>query len=375
MQTPRGFEIDNATARAPAADEGRRLDVGQHHRKHHQEFEDGRLCLRGKLVPNLYLLGAGKCGTAGFSWELREQGVLSVAELTLPAHPTYGNDKEWHWFDHHWSSHPEWDLDEVSKEWYNSLPPCSHEVDPGNKRVVVADFTPTNIRLVPIPNGFTEGAAFEHYDLNKLNLPATLQYLYRGFGHAVNFINLMREPVSQMQSRWYFKSRPKKQKGLKKNGKPRTTWKGSRMGTFEGDITLAMDEFDSGRIHILVWSILYGRHLEAWMSHFPANQFMPIPFRYAAYMKRPQVCDMISKRTGKALQCAAAEYSAKASAHQSEQQGLPPDVHRRVDETLKSEFDLLVRTLYRANQQGAGLVGLTSLASLEDVKQWLITGW
>mmetsp|Transcript_28734 Transcript_28734/g.66704 ORF Transcript_28734/g.66704 Transcript_28734/m.66704 type:complete len:447 (+) Transcript_28734:59-1399(+) len=336
---------------------------------------DGRLCIRGKAVPTLYVLGEAKSGTCtSYSILHYTGGIDSVGERVPNAEKK--SYKEYNWFFRHWHKvDPKWDVDEVAESWYADMPDCNvphSDAIPARKRFVLGDFTPIYARMTPFPSGYTKGRYFEHLDVNKMDLPRTFRHIYGPFAHHLNFVYLVREPVSQMKSVWYFKTRTD---WPGKRTKKDKVWIGAKMGSFPADVTLALDEYAEGRITVLFWAILYGRHLQSWMSHFAASQFMPIPFRYLAYMKRAEVCSMIGKQIGAAITCADGEESQRSVKNNQEHEDLSEDLHARVDAALAPELQLFIDLLHNANQHGAALVGLTPEATKEDVKQWLLVGW
>jgi len=317
------------------------------------------MCIKGKLVPNLYMLGTEKCGTSTLANLLLSLGIESPGSLTG------GKEKEWHFFDKHWRAHREWIIEDVARGWYDALPSCSYTRKGEHpRRFVVGDFTPMNIVYVRYQPEFIIDMGREW----NVNLPATLQYLYGShLSSSLTFVNLMREPASQMQSLWYFKGRPEREK---------KEFAGFQRGSFPADIEWALDEFEAGRMSTMLKPIFYGRQLQAWMSYYHPRQFMPIPYRYAAYLKTELVCAEILKRVSMPeVQCKTGHFAQKAQQHQEEQQGLPPSLHKRVDEILATEFHFLVKLLHAANQEGSTLVSLNRSASEGEVREWLVTGW
>merc|ERR1740130_2407917 len=79
--------------------------------------EQADLCIEGKAVPKLYVLGAQKTSTSSFANDLACAGIAPVPS-------TSGNPKEFGFF----SGRLKWSGAEKEKdEWLNQLPYCSHE--------------------------------------------------------------------------------------------------------------------------------------------------------------------------------------------------------------------------------------------------------
>eukprot|EP00971_Amphidinium_carterae_P268139 5319728-Amphidinium_carterae.1 len=222
-----------------------------------------RLCRKNKLLPNFYLLGSPKCGTSTLARELADAGAASVATLVVGAQSW----KEWHFFDEYWIQHKTWDIEAVASKWYDALPKCEQVP---KKLKVVADMTPAYLRSVPLGAGLRPNPKF-HRGFSEINLPKTLKYAYGELSGDVLFVAMLREPVSQMQSMWYFMRKLAKEKGRKSS-----IW--NINPTFTEDLRLSLSELTRGRVTQLMWPALYSRHLKGYLSEFHASQLVPIPY-------------------------------------------------------------------------------------------------
>mmetsp|Transcript_58892 Transcript_58892/g.140527 ORF Transcript_58892/g.140527 Transcript_58892/m.140527 type:complete len:388 (+) Transcript_58892:105-1268(+) len=331
----------------------------------------GKLCQRGKLLPELYLLGAQKCATTEFSVDLMSSGILSAAAQRTHT----GLQKEWHFFEYWLGDHNHtWDSQTVERDWYNSLPDCGAYPSSVENRTILADMTPSNMRLVPLGDDMERSNpdAFGHTDVTEINLPVTLKAFYGALSSKVVFMSLLREPMSRMQSAWYHSQDWKAKTGR--------TLPGARGQSFHEDLQMSLQEAEHDRLTMLLWGSLYGRQLQRYLSEFAASQFILIPYRYYTHLAQQEVCAVVAKRLGHSLRCKPIKeggWVPNSHKHPSLVDDVSAQLNERFERFIAHENELLQKVLLQANTEGATLPAFhpSGPATLEAVKDWLIAGW
>jgi len=134
---------------------------------------DENLCLEGKIVPELFLLGAQKAGTSSLAVQLVTiPGIIGRRlESEAPAHDR-GVWKEAHFFDKHESSA------ETLESWLGGYPSCTNET-----RIVAMDATPNYL--------------FSEF------VPERIKQRYGVHSDRLKFAVILREPLARAQSAFY----------------------------------------------------------------------------------------------------------------------------------------------------------------------------
>lgn len=332
---------------------------------------DGRLCHRGKLLPELYVLGAQKGGTTEFAVDLLDSGVFSAASQRVHT----GLEKEWHFFEYWMVAHyQDWQEHDAMEDWYDSLPACDDSRFPRHERVILADMTPSNLRLVPLGKSMKRGgpSAFGHTDVAAVNLPVTLNRFYGALSNRVTFVVLMREPLSRMQSAWYHSQAWKAKHGR--------TMPGAHGASFQQDLLASVEGAEKHRLSMLLWGSLYGRQLEGYLSEFPASQFVLIPYKYYTELAEEEVCAAVTSHIKYHISCKhikEGSWVPNSHAHPSLREDVSPELQQRFNDFIAPENALLEKVLLQAFIDGATLPAFhpDGTAELPALKAWLEKGW
>jgi len=209
------------------------------------------LCMDGKLVPSLYLLGAQKCATSSFAAEL-----LQSPNLVGPHHPSWTTEqsstwmgKELHYFDNTYRYSAK-----GRSFWLAHWPQCPA----ASQHFVAADFTPSYL------------SAWE--------APSRLKETYGGHANRLTFLVILREPLARMQSSFY-------------HGKS-DGWVAPQFATFEEYVQHSLQKYRSGnyrhfhngssdmRNDAVPFTLsLYYEHLAHWLWYFHPAQFVIAPMK------------------------------------------------------------------------------------------------
>lgn len=342
------------------------------------------LCVDGRLLPELYLLGAQKCATSTFAEDMVNLGINSA-----------GTWKEFHFFDKFWNgSNPstEEDLEEQRKSWKEMLPMCNANGHGG--RQVLADYTPSNLRLVPLPTGtkptgthwglwfldHNETEEVEAASRSPMNLPFTLRNVYgEEASKRLTLVVLLRDPLARMQSAWY--------SAAERTEDDHTIWQQcydckarSFKEAFERSVKKAGKNppvYDDW-----LWAAMYARHIDAWLAHFMPNQLYVVPYKQFVNKgsSRVKVCWDIMRRLDYPANCTNLQTEATVSnAHQHpplEDEDIPQDILDRFNAIFKVENEQLVTLLTEAWARGTTLANFDGAeGSREEVKAWLEESW
>lgn len=339
------------------------------------------LCAEGRQLPELYLLGAQKCATTTFAEDMVSLGIDNA-----------GTWKEFHFFDKFWngpnpSSDAEFELQR--KAWLEMLPECETKT-----RRVLADYTPSNLRLVPLPSGTRPtgtqwGLWFldhnstdevENAARNPLNLPFALRSVYGEEGSKrLTLVVLLRDPLARMQSAWYAAS--------ERTEDDHTKWQQchdckAHSFTEALDRTVKRAERMPPVYDDWLWTSMYARHLDAWLAHFGPEQLYVVPYKLFVEggASRTRVCWDIMRRLDYPANCTKLQTSDSVSnAHPHppiEDEKIPRDTLQRFKHIMKAENDLLITLLTEAWSHGSVLAHFNGVSgSPEEVKAWLEDGW
>lgn len=336
--------------------------------------DDGRanLCVDGRSVPQLYVLGEPKAGTTSLSWDLMGAGVEALGvSLRKPGQekPTDYCYKEMHFFD----GKLNWDrvhaegptgFDRERQSWLNLWQPCQ-----STERRVIADFTPSNMPIVkrPWPSLYKGARAWEKPDMD---LPSLLPRFYGQQAGKVVFVILLREPLSLFQSLWYCCM------GGVKNTERFQMALDSRLKSVSGDI---------GKSEAWLWRLLIARHLEGWLNNFEASQFVVVPYRQYTEGNKDAVCQSISAKLSFNIDCnshgkpASHRFNkpgAEGEEHPPIEHDTTPELRERFHNLMAAENARLALDLANAQSKGMVLAGYNGThGSKDEVYQWLKDNW
>lgn len=321
----------------------------------------GSLCIQGKLVPRLYVLGAQKCATTSLSFDLVEAGIHSAA----------GNNKEWHML----QKGPD------RSTWLAQLPDCP------NNASVLADFSPSNLVQTNLPDdvhvsrgwpwGGLDGVDHSRDLMNfpHENVPEMIRSFYGDDGiQDLVFVIMLREPLARMQSAWYGLRSPQLNAGRK---------------SFAKDLEVTLDFLSiSTPPNYLewMWRSAYYDQIMAYLKVFKPSQFVVVPIRqYSEHSD--DVVDTILHRLGTIRQEADANSNRTWVAPGGEKNmGKHPELYKDLDEGQRAAFDKvmedknnrLATLLAKMRNEGALLHGLTKAkgqTNAHDIHDWLVKNW
>jgi hypothetical protein len=302
------------------------------------------LCARGKLIPELYLLGAQKSGTTTLAADLVNTGVRSAA----------AHGKEFHFFDN-WLTK---DVQKAKTNWLGRLPRCPRKDGTTRPhRMIMADFTARNLKMVSSPMA---GAP-------KMDLPSMLHSFYGpAMSQQLTFLVMLREPVSRMHSAWY-DSKTK-----------RICWPGACGASFQEDLFAATKEARQTppKYNDWWWRSLYALQLKEYFSRFLRYQFIVIPYKLYVNRKSSAICDMLSAHLAFPVKCPPTKVHLNAHDHQDLAQDVPDTLLHDCYDLMAAENRRLAEELAVGQPSGAILADFSGNSSSESqILSWLQAGW
>eukprot|EP00418_Pyrodinium_bahamense_P065597 CAMPEP_0179080550 /NCGR_PEP_ID=MMETSP0796-20121207/36209_1 /TAXON_ID=73915 /ORGANISM="Pyrodinium bahamense, Strain pbaha01" /LENGTH=353 /DNA_ID=CAMNT_0020777907 /DNA_START=93 /DNA_END=1154 /DNA_ORIENTATION=+ len=299
------------------------------------------MCIDGRLLPELYVLGSPKCATTSLSTDLRRAGVPSDVEP----------EKESNFFNC-LAEEVDDRLQHISavnySNWLAEHPTC-RDSDP---RRVLADYTPNNLRMVPeVPK--------DDFNMGGNDLPRILHSTYGKKLERLTMVVMLREPLHRMQSAFYYN--------------------GGRPGYFEWSVVSSLDSTEEGRpVPLSFMDVFYARLLEGWLRYFQARQFYIIPFReyVAREGGKDAVFEDLSERISFPLVPPGTVTHALRNTHPTVEQDVSASVTARFNRFIDGQNARLVSLLANMSSQGAGLAGYHGAKGSErSISEWLRNGW
>mmetsp|Transcript_13444 Transcript_13444/g.31610 ORF Transcript_13444/g.31610 Transcript_13444/m.31610 type:complete len:459 (-) Transcript_13444:25-1401(-) len=336
----------------------------------------GRLCGRGKLLPNLYLLGAQKAASTELWVALARSGVIAASNV---ASVWSGLGKE-HMFWGHLSSEMtqqgahndgSWNK-KIERKWYGAWPPCGAQRLRGVRNmsfITMLDASPNNLWMTELGEDLTwcrkRWSKMRH---DTILLPPQLASLYGPVKTGVTFIVSLREPLSRMQAGFY------QQRAFMGD----IFTPANITATFAPELKIALDLYDQGEVTFFLWGSLYGRQLEFWFQHFAAEQFVIFPWLYFLKKAQSAVSGALWHAIHRRVDCQSHAH-ANGRKHMRLDVEVPPNSSLRVRaEALFAKENLrLFGTLREAYLAGACMPAsnFTSGGTEEEIEHWLSAGW
>jgi len=319
------------------------------------------LCAEGRLLPELYVLGAKKSATTSLAHDLVGAGVRCMRARY--------NDKEFHFFDGRMNltAQTQIDLKAQRRAWMEQLPACPAEYG-GSQRRLLADFTPNNLPLVPLPGKVALFAKPSTGDL-----PTVLRSFYgEDAARRLSLVVLIREPLARMQSGWYHQAAM-----MRKHKRNQTIV----CSTFNCALRIVINQArKTPPVYSLsLWSSMYAAQLKTWLSAFSPKQLYVIPFQEYTHGNKDTICRDLSRRMNFAITCdsqGASVMHAWHHPHPPPEEDVDPQLRKDFSVLMHHEEKELVEVLTRAHQQGAGLANYDGeTSSQEQVRAWLHAGW
>mmetsp|Transcript_31439 Transcript_31439/g.71790 ORF Transcript_31439/g.71790 Transcript_31439/m.71790 type:complete len:377 (-) Transcript_31439:39-1169(-) len=345
-------------------------------------FKHGNICIDGKLLPELYLLGAPRAGTTTLSYDLMKAGVHVATDKseddmqkTLESTESFAQSgKEWHFLDR-WVlwGHGE-NQDGERAAWLKMLPDCPADQNGPRTapRKVLADFTPSYFRMVPLPNGArpaadrlgrknVEARGFKAGSEHLLAVPETLQKFYGPERSAkITFVTLLRQPLERMQSNWYI------DKHLPAPAKFEDAVKAS----------LAELKLNPPQYNEWIWSSMYSYGFDHWLKLYDAKQFVVILSKNYRQDRR-HVCRLLQSRMEADLGCLhLADSHLNPQKHPSLKEDLSEGSRQAIAEVFTAERKRLASILAHAHLDGTTLHNYEGgRGDATGVEAWLEAGW
>ena len=335
------------------------------------------LCSEGKLLPEAYLLGAPRSASSTFSYDLVRAGVkvasgvnASIVDEALASGRWAGSGaKEWHFFEHWAAGEIEGQGATEKEAWTRHLPAC-----PQQGKQVLADFTPSHLRLAPLPPGtlavadrlgssLVRARGFKEGGRELLDVASKLQQFYgTQSSKAITFLILLRNPMQQLQSYWHI--RPQL----------------PAPATFEDGVQmiLANQKAKPQKIDDWFWASLYSWGVRHWLEEFDAQQFV-ISLTGNYLSNRRPTCKALAERWGaQAEMNCDFDVSVKLnpSSHPPLESELSADLYNELQSIYDADRQKLVDILASAQMKGATLMQYTGqIGNATAIDAWLQSGW
>mmetsp|Transcript_95023 Transcript_95023/g.297170 ORF Transcript_95023/g.297170 Transcript_95023/m.297170 type:complete len:415 (-) Transcript_95023:292-1536(-) len=343
----------------------------------------GNLCIEGKQVPELYLLGEPKAASTSVAQAFEDVGAVAAVQSDYAERPWWHQlppnrrlsprghlvaDKERHFFDDWLELYKPTDP-RLLPDFLSQLPACAED------RKVAADCTPSNLHMTPMPFGAkSTGFAYGDLcgpDLPYTNLPWMLHRLYGRSSSRLAFVINLREPLHRMQSAWYhamqisFLSVCRDCKAL----------------SFVEALTATLDRFEQTprKYDDWLWHSMPSLQLPWWHSEFDARQLFVLgTHEYGRSGFRP-LCEALEPFLGVDWDCEATRENTHANTHSHpplSEEPISAALERQFNRTFEPDTHRLVKELASLQSQGATLIGYQGAAgSVRDVEAWLRQAW
>lgn len=296
------------------------------------------ICIDGKHVPDLYVLGAPKCATTALAYEMISAGTRCA-----------GGIKEFHFFKtttlHQYYKRP----DKLQGEWLDEMPMCPSE------RALMGDYSPESLSL-------TDGPGHEMYfERAKREMPVALAGLYGDSAPRLNFVVMVREPVSRAQSAFHYT--------------------GGVQASFRAEVEMYLAKFKPGDIennYNPIWGSSYGFQLERWLEAFDHSQFYVIPFRAFAQGNARRVCLDLTARIHYNIVCGDSRTPQvrNRGKHNSLEVELGTDLMRQFRGLMEDDRQRLLHQLTLGSRRGMGLALYDGAAANRTaIREWLDQWW
>lgn len=297
------------------------------------------LCMHGKQIPDLYILGAAKCATTSLAYELISAGTMCA-----------GGIKEYHFFKKQTLVRFPEDPEGVRDEWLEGMPRCL-----SGRRSLLGDFSPESLSLTDSPG----------HAANKtmgVEMPVALRSMYGRFADAVTFVVMLREPLSRIYSFGKYNMH------------------GSQQGfeTWLRDQTRKFSPEDLINSHNPVWGSSYGFQMSRWLNVFNYSQFYMIPFKAFGQGDATRICRDLVQRLHYQIDCGSGGSPARknVAVHPFSPESAPQELRRHLKWLMRKDTHMLLTHLRTGSQRGMGLALYDGpLGDRKAIRAWLQTWW
>mmetsp|Transcript_83052 Transcript_83052/g.251786 ORF Transcript_83052/g.251786 Transcript_83052/m.251786 type:complete len:376 (-) Transcript_83052:91-1218(-) len=312
--------------------------------------DGGSACRDGRLIPEFYLIGCKNTGSTSLSVDLRARGVLAAPR---------DKHKEWQFFRRK-AAVP---VARQERKWLESMPRC-----PSN-RTVMADFSMTNYFTVPFPDDLRMAPGLFDPTHEAWNTPTLIRQFSGDAAKKLHFMILPREPLDRVQSDYY--------QSIPVGSCSSCTVHDNFADSFGFNAQLLQQS--PPQVSIWFWRSMYARHLEEWLKHFDAAQFIFTPFRQYISVDPPAFsASLLSRLRIEAEPWLEASHENAHTDKQPLDVELPPGSASRQAflSFFAAENERLVKLLARAHLAGAWLPGYSGVPGDEShVRAWLESSW
>jgi len=329
------------------------LKAAQPPHVHHQTNRDN-LCKQGKLLPELYLLGAKNTATSSLAQDLQDRGILAA--------PDGQHGKEWlllKSLQNEAGGIQNLSPSVVESEFYEALLPCP----PDDVHTTVADFSVMNAPFVELPPRFQHSGKWENMTFNT---PLLVSQLYGNLSSQLKFTLTVREPLSRTQSEYY-------------HTLPLENCPGCMLGSsFNESIGINVEiASNSTPTAVTDWLMksLYAVELEEWLKYFDAQQFLIIPYRQ--YTDNTlETSALLSEFFNYPMDAWAEASHGNSHEHPPLEDDISAERSAAFQELFADENQRFVEVLAEAQVNGLRLANYKgSEGSKEEISQWLQDSW
>eukprot|EP00927_Polykrikos_kofoidii_P006894 TRINITY_DN12808_c0_g2_i2.p1 TRINITY_DN12808_c0_g2~~TRINITY_DN12808_c0_g2_i2.p1 ORF type:complete len:438 (+),score=48.16 TRINITY_DN12808_c0_g2_i2:271-1584(+) len=365
-------------------------------RQHAHKSTNPNSCEGGKMLPQLYVLGAAKSATTSLAANLMAAGVESVGPDCRGWCDANGKvytnvEKEFHFFDAKmdWFWHGARGESLHKELWKGMMPDCPRVEHGRSLRRVVGDFTPEYLRMTALPPGaIFADESIAHYrhlygngikeadgsDAN-FHLPAVISHFHGHHAKQITFVVMLREPLSRLRSLYDCCICPRG-KGGALVGRCKNT-------SFSDDLRkhVAALQSDPPQFSDWIWGAFYGLQIEEWISVFDAAQFYVIPMKIFTSGASHQVCKDLANRINFRMKCGPLKGKTLWLEQSTSIRNEPADktisleVKTALDSAIAEDSSRLVSALMKAYRGGAGLANFTGNVGFNEIERWLHMGW
>mmetsp|Transcript_66629 Transcript_66629/g.206401 ORF Transcript_66629/g.206401 Transcript_66629/m.206401 type:complete len:386 (-) Transcript_66629:91-1248(-) len=310
------------------------------------------LCKDGRLIPEFYLIGCKNTGSSSLFADLSARGVIPAPG---------GPHKEWQYFRR--NAREGTPVAEEERTWLHSMPQC-----PSN-RTVMGDFSMTNYFTVPFPDDLRMAPGLFDPTHEAWNTPTLIRQFSGDAAKKLQFMILLREPLDRVQSDYY--------QSIPVGSCSSCTVHDNFADSFGFNAQLLQQS--PPQVSIWFWRSMYARHLEEWLKHFDAAQFIFTPFRQYISVDPPTFSASLLSRLR--IQAEPWLEASHENVHYDKQPldvELPPGSASRqaFQAFFAAENERLVKLLARAHLAGAWLPGYSGVPGDEShVRAWLESSW
>jgi len=308
----------------------------------HQQSEPKKpnLCDEGKLLPELYVIGAQKASTTSFM-------IDAVQGAGLGCHNDFWGKK----YNELSNDMDDTKIAELKASWLESLPAC-----PSQGRQILGDFTSTYLTKGEIPRALRK--MYKDEDLDRLTI-----------------VVMLREPLARTQAHWYM------------------TKAEDRNATFQEDVEGLLNNTATDQMKDIMMHTRVAANLDQWLKIFPAANFVIVPFLAYSHQGGPQTCGMLTERLAmNGIHCEfGAPWAPRAfpwnprprvdekhdePEHPKLEDDIEEDVIDKFHMYMQDDMQTLVKQLVEGNKFGMKLLRYEGAPGNEKaIKTWLNKWW